>query len=145
MLDDGYFMKIALVEAKRAKERNEVPVGAIVVSQQQVIGKGYNLTEYLTDVTAHAEMQAITAATQFLGSKYLRECTLYVTLEPCPMCAGALQWAQIGRVVFGANDPKRGALAFNPSLFHPITEVIGGIEKESCLHLITSFFKDKRQ
>jgi tRNA(adenine34) deaminase len=145
VLDDVYFMKLALEEARQASRRNEVPVGAIVVSQQQVIGKGHNLTEHLTDVTAHAEMQAITAASQYLGAKYLKDCTLYVTLEPCTMCAGALQWSQISRVVFGASDPKRGAMSFKPTLFHPSTEIIGGIEKDACLHLLTSFFRDKRQ
>ncbi|MFM7565250.1 MAG: nucleoside deaminase [Flavobacteriales bacterium] len=144
MLDDAYFMRLAIEEAKLGLEKDEVPVGALVVSQQQIIGKGHNLTEQLTDVTAHAEMQAITAAAQYLGAKYLRECTLYVTLEPCPMCAGALHWAQMGRVIYGAADPKRGATTFTPSIYHPSTEVQGGVEKDSCLHLLTSFFRDKR-
>jgi tRNA(adenine34) deaminase len=144
MLDDAYFMRLAIEEAKLGLEKDEVPVGALVVSQQQIIGKGHNLTEQLTDVTAHAEMQAITAAAQYLGAKYLRECTLYVTLEPCPMCAGALHWAQMGRVIYGAADPKRGATTFIPSIYHPSTEVQGGVEKDSCLHLLTSFFRDKR-
>ena len=131
MFDDTYFMKKALVEAQIAFELDEIPVGAVVVCQNQIIARAHNLTEQLTDVTAHAEMQAITAAANYLGGKYLTDCTLYVTLEPCVMCAGALGWAQMGRVVFGASDEKRGFKRFAPHALHAKTELIE-IGRASC-------------
>ena len=141
---DQYFMKLALNEAKYALEKDEVPIGAIITSQQQVIAKAHNLTETLNDVTAHAEMLAITAASEALGGKYLTNCTLYVTLEPCPMCAGALNWSQIGRIVFGASDPNRGCSKHSPSILHPKTETTGGIMEEECSSVIKQFFRLKR-
>ena len=143
--NDVYFMQQALQEANKAFEKNEVPVGAVIVSNKQVIARSYNLTEQLTDVTAHAEIQAITAAAQFLGAKYLKGCTMYVTLEPCKMCAGALYWSQIDKVVFGARDEKRGAGIFSPSLYHPSTLVTNGIKKEECQTILKHFFKKKRK
>ena len=142
--DDSYFMRQAILEANKAFDANEVPVGAVVVAGKQVIGRGYNLTEKLHDVTAHAEIQALTAAANFLGAKYLKECTLYVTLEPCPMCAGALYWSQIGKVCYGASDEKRGSTRHYPSLYHPSTDLQGGIEAEQCVHLLRTFFEGKR-
>ena len=142
--DDSYFMRQALLEAEKAMLEGEVPVGAVVVAGNQIIGRGYNLTEKLHDVTAHAEIQAITAAANYLGAKYLKDCSLYVTLEPCPMCAGALYWSQLGKIIFGAPDLKRGAMRHNPSLFHPSTTVIGGIEAAACAKLMRTFFEDKR-
>ena len=144
MFDDQYFMREALKEAVKAYESNEVPVGAVVVSSNKVIGRGHNLTELLHDVTAHAEMQAITAAANHLGAKYLNECTLYVTLEPCTMCAGALYWAQIGRLVYGANDEKRGYSKTTMHALHPKTSVTQGIMQEECAILMSDFFKSKR-
>jgi len=141
---DVYFMKQALYEAQRAGERDEVPIGAVIVCQGRIIGRGHNLTETLTDVTAHAEMQAITAAAQFLGGKYLVDCTLYVTVEPCVMCAGALGWAQISRIVYGAADEKRGFARFAPNALHPKTEVVSGVLEEDCSKLVKDFFKKKR-
>ena len=138
-------MREALREALRAAEEDEVPIGAVIVCKGRIIGKGYNMTERLNDPTAHAEMIAITAATEAMGGKYLNECALYVTVEPCPMCAGALAWAQIGKVVYGASDPKRGFSMFSPSLMHPKTEVVSGILSEECGDLVTSFFKNKRK
>jgi tRNA(adenine34) deaminase len=138
-----YFMKLALVEAQKAFEEGEVPVGAIVVCNNQIIGKGYNLTERLNDVTAHAEMQAITAAANYLGAKYLIDCTLYVTLEPCIMCGGALFWSQISKVVFGATDEKRGYQQAGNSL-HPKTEIVHGILADECSLLVREFFKQLR-
>lgn len=138
-------MREALREARRAAEEDEVPIGAVIVCKGRIIGKGYNMTERLNDPTAHAEMIAITAATEAMGGKYLNECALYVTVEPCPMCAGALAWAQIGKVVYGASDPKRGFSMFSPSLMHPKTEVVSGILSEECGELVTSFFKNKRK
>ena len=143
--NDEYFMQQALQEANKAFEKNEVPVGAVIVSNKQVIARAHNLTEQLTDVTAHAEIQAITAAAQFLGAKYLKGCTMYVTLEPCKMCAGALYWSQIDKVVFGARDEKRGAGIFSPSLYHPSTLVTNGIKKEECQTILKHFFKKKRK
>lgn len=140
---DEHFMKEALKEAHRALERDEVPVGAVVVVNQRVIARGYNLTETLNDVTAHAEMQAITSAADYMGGKYLNECTLYVTLEPCVMCAGALFWSQMKRVVFGAHDPKRGYQSEGARL-HPKTEWLGGVMAEDCGTLLSDFFKSKR-
>lgn len=142
--NDEYFMKKAFSEAVQAFEKGEVPVGAVVVSNRKIIAKAHNLTETLTDVTAHAEMQAVTAATNFLGGKYLDDCTLYVTLEPCAMCAGALGWAQIGKIVFGAFDKKRGYKTFAPKTLHPKTEVVGGMLEAECAKLIQEFFKQKR-
>tara|TARA_B110000444_G_scaffold74530_1_gene70195 strand:- start:2299 stop:2799 length:501 start_codon:yes stop_codon:yes gene_type:complete len=141
--DDVYFMREAIREAVKAYEEDEVPVGAVVVANNKIIARGYNLTERLTDVTAHAEMQAITSASNYLGVKYLKDCTLYVTLEPCAMCAGALFWSQIDRVVFGANDEKRGFNALGIKV-HPKTTVTGGIEEEVCIDLLKDFFRSKR-
>ena len=141
---DEYFMKQALQEALLARKRDEVPVGAVIVCQGRIIARGHNLTETLTDVTAHAEMQAITAAAQFLGGKYLTDCTLYVTVEPCVMCAGALGWAQISRIVYGATDEKRGYFRFAPNALHPKTEVVSGVLEEECSRLMKEFFRAKR-
>lgn len=141
--NDTYFMKRALQEAEMAFEKNEIPVGAVIVINNQIIARAHNLTELLNDVTAHAEMQAFTAASDYLGGKYLKDCTLYVTLEPCQMCAGASYWTQIGKIVFGAHDPKRGFQHFNTQL-HPKTEVIGGILSDECSTLINKFFIQKR-
>ena len=137
-------MKQALLEANKALEKDEVPVGAVIVAKDQVIARGHNLTETLNDVTAHAETQAITAAAEFLGGKYLKGCTLYVTLEPCVMCAGALYWSQIDKVVFGAPDEKRGA-STKGNLYHPKTEVVSGVMEADCASLITNFFESKRK
>ena len=144
MFDDAYFMKKALVEANVAFDMDEIPIGAVVVCQNQIIARAHNLTEQLTDVTAHAEMQAITAAANYLGGKYLTDCTLYVTVEPCVMCAGALGWSQIGRVVFGARDEKRGFQKFAPNALHPKTEVVFGILENECSQLMRDFFQGKR-
>jgi len=144
MFDDVYFMKQAIAEAVKALERNEVPVGAIVVCKDRIIARAHNLTELLNDVTAHAEMQAITAAENVLGAKYLTDCSLYVTLEPCVMCAGAINWAQLGKLVFGAEDEKRGYLKYAPNSLHPKTNVVKGIMAEECSQLIKDFFKKKR-
>lgn len=141
---DERFMRMALEEARLAELDGEVPIGAVIVCNGRVIGRGHNLTETLTDVTAHAEMQAITAAAQTLGGKYLTECTLYVTVEPCLMCAGALGWSQIGRVVYGTGDSKRGYSTFTDSPFHPRTKVQKGLLANECAELITSFFSRKR-
>ncbi|SHI85576.1 nucleoside deaminase [Aquimarina spongiae] len=141
--DDTYFMKKALQEAERAFEKDEVPVGAVIVVSNKIIARAHNLTEMLNDVTAHAEMQAITAAANFLGGKYLNECTMYVTLEPCQMCAGALYWSQIGKVVYGAADEKRGFNSLGAKL-HPKTEMIGGVLQEECSQLLKRFFVEKR-
>ncbi|HRH64935.1 MAG TPA: nucleoside deaminase [Bacteroidia bacterium] len=138
------FMKQALREAHLALDLDEVPVGAIVVCQNRIIGRGHNLTERLNDVTAHAEMQAFTAAANFLGGKYLQECTLYVTLEPCVMCAGAAFWTQIGSLVYGARDPKRGFLNTSKEILHPKTKLIGGILENECGELVKEFFRKKR-
>ncbi len=138
-------MNQALRLAQQAADQGEVPVGALVVTERgQIIGKGYNQTERLGDVTAHAEMLALTAATQTLGGKYLTDCTLYVTLEPCIMCAGALAWAQLDRLVFGASEPKRGFTRFQPSLLHPKTQIVSGILDREAEQLLKSFFKEKR-
>jgi tRNA(adenine34) deaminase len=173
---DDFFMREALKEAAQARERGEVPIGAVVVTgvrganisgsgkiigrcephgqfnagtvpagSGKIIGRGHNLTETLTDPTAHAEMQAITAATATLGGKYLNECTLYVTVEPCPMCAGAMAWAQLGRVVYGAADPKRGYTRFGAAMLHPRTTVTAGVLEDECGDIVTSFFKKLRQ
>lgn len=138
------YMREALREAGYAAQEEEVPIGAVVVCRGRIIGKGHNMTERLGDPTAHAEMIAITAATEAMGGKYLNDCTLYVTVEPCPMCAGALAWSQIGKVVYGAADPKRGFSLFSPSLMHPKTEVSGGVLAEECSSLVSEFFKGRR-
>lgn len=143
MFSHEYFMKMALQEAETAKELDEVPIGCIVVLNDRVIARGHNLTEQLNDVTAHAEMQAITSAANFLGGKYLIGCTMYVTLEPCVMCAGALAWSQISKVVIGARDEKRGFINKNLQL-HPKTEIITGILEKECSDVVKIFFKDKR-
>lgn len=137
-------MKKAFAEAVTAFEKGEIPVGAIVVANGKIIARAHNLTETLNDVTAHAEMQAITAAANFLGGKYLNECTLYVTLEPCVMCAGALGWSQIGKIVYGATDEKRGFQRFAPKALHPKTEITGGVFETECAELMQEFFKQKR-
>lgn len=142
--NDEYFMKKAFSEALLAFDKGEVPVGAVVVSNMQIIARAHNLTETLTDVTAHAEMQAITAAANLLGGKYLNDCTLYVTLEPCVMCAGALGWSQIGKIVFGAYDAKRGYQKFASEAMHPKTVVVGGVFETECSELLQEFFKTKR-
>ena len=144
MEKDELYMKEALKEARAALAEDEIPIGAVIVCKGRIVGKGHNMTERLNDPTAHAEMIAITAATEALGGKYLHECTLYVTVEPCPMCAGALNWAQIGRIVYGAIDPKRGHSLFTPSLLHPKTEVEAGVLAEECGSMVTEFFKKKR-
>ncbi len=145
MEDYGKYMREALLEAEAAAEEDEVPVGAVVVCRGRIIGRGHNMTERLSDPTAHAEMIAITAATEAMGGKYLNDCTIYVTVEPCPMCAGALAWSQIGKVVYGADDPKRGFSLYSPSLMHPKTEVIRGVLAEECGTLVSDFFKKKRK
>ncbi len=142
--DDEYFMKRALAEAEQAFREGEIPVGAVVVCQNKIIARAYNQTETLTDVTAHAEMLAITSATGWLGGKYLTGCTLYVTLEPCVMCAGALGWTQIERIVWGASDPKRGFQKFAPETLHPKTAISGGILANECEALLRSFFEARR-
>lgn len=143
--EDEHFMRLALNEAKKAFDAGEIPIGAIVVSKGKVVGRGYNLTEQLNDVTAHAEMQAFTAAAQTLGGKYLKDCTLYVTIEPCVMCAGASYWTQISRVVYGAKEEKRGFTKINQNLLHPKTLLKGGILSNDCGALMTAFFVDKRK
>ena len=142
--DDERFMLAALDEARAAAERDEVPIGAVVVCKGRIIARAHNLTETLTDVTAHAEMQAITSAAAYLGGKYLTDCTLYVTVEPCLMCAGALGWSQIARVVYGAADDKRGYHTFCASPFHKKTQVTAGVLEAECSQLMTDFFRRKR-
>lgn len=144
IFSDEHFMKQALLEAEAAFERGEVPVGAVVVCRNQVIARAHNQTEQLNDVTAHAEILALTAASNFLGSKYLQDCTLFVTLEPCVMCAGALHWAQLGRLVYGAADDKRGFMQFGKSLLHPRTQVEYGVLLEECSALMKTFFQQRR-
>ena len=144
MTADERYMKMALEEARVAFAQDEIPVGAVVVAHGQVVGKGHNLTETLHDVTAHAEMQAITAAAETLGGKYLTGCTLYVTVEPCVMCAGAIGWSQLGRLVYGATDEKRGFKKFAPQALHPKTEVVSGVLEDECAQLMKDFFKKKR-
>jgi len=141
---DEYFMGKSLLEAKRAFDEGEVPIGCIIVCKNQIIARAHNLTETLTDVTAHAEIQAITAASNLLGGKYLVDCTLYVTVEPCIMCAGALGWSQIGKIVYGAPDPKRGFTQFAPKALHPKTIVVTGVLEEDCAQLLKLFFLIKR-
>ena len=144
MEDDIKYMQMALAEARKALEQKEVPIGAVVVAGGRVSARAHNLPETLTDPTAHAEMQAITIATDYLGGKYLTGCTLYVTVEPCPMCAAALNWAQVSKIVYGADDPRRGYSLFSPSLLHPRTIVTKGILQEECAALMKDFFKEKR-
>lgn len=141
---DELFMRKALEQAQMACDKGEVPVGAVVVCRERIIARAHNLTELLRDVTAHAEMQAVTAAADSLGGKYLDSCTLYVTLEPCTMCAGALGWAQLGRLVYGASDEKRGFRKYAPDTLHPKTEVVAGVLEDECAVLIKDFFKKKR-
>ncbi len=143
MFTDEYYMKMALQEAEAALEQDEVPIGCVVVSNNRVIARAHNLTETLNDVTAHAEMQAITSAANFLGGKYLKDCTLYVTMEPCVMCSGALSWSQVSRVVIGARDEQRGFINKHLSL-HPKTEIITGIMEHECSAIVKDFFKSKR-
>ena len=143
-MTDADFMKMALAEARQAFAEGEVPVGAIVACKGRVIARAHNLTEALTDVTAHAEMQAITAAASWLGGKYLTDCTLYVTVEPCTMCAGAIAWAQVSRLVWGVDDEKRGFRRFAPDALHPRTEVVSGILSDECAALMQQFFKERR-
>lgn len=142
---DEQFMRHALHEADRAEEEGEIPIGAIVVCAGKIIARAHNLTERLNDVTAHAEMQAITAAANLLGGKYLTDCTLYVTVEPCPMCAGALGWAQVKRVVYGARDEKKGYRRYAPNVLHPKAEVVYGVLEEECRERMQTFFKAKRR
>lgn len=142
--DDIRYMQMALDEATKAYDQGEVPVGAVVVCKGRVIARAHNLTEMLTDVTAHAEMQAVTSAANFLGGKYLVDCTLYVTVEPCVMCAGALGWAQLGRLVYGTVDDKRGFQRFAPQALHPKTEVVSGVLAEECAALMKQFFSQRR-
>ena len=144
LISDEYFMKKALEEAFKAQEIDEVPVGAVIVHENRIIAKGHNLTEKLTDFTAHAEMQVFTSASEFLNSKYLNKCTLYVTLEPCVMCAGAAYWTRIGRLVFGTNDKRRGFERIKEPLLHPKTIVTKGVLEEDCSQIISDFFKKKR-
>lgn len=148
LLDDNYFMGLALAEARSAAAAGEIPIGAVVVASQRVIGRGHNQTEALADVTAHAEMLAIGAAAQNLGGKYLADCTLYVTVEPCTMCAGALGWSQIARIVYGCDDPRRGFSSIcrhDASPFHPRTEVAAGVRADECRQLMQDFFREKRK
>jgi tRNA(adenine34) deaminase len=145
LLNDEYWMRQALKEATYALEDDEVPIGAVIVCQDKIIGKGHNQTERLKDVTAHAEMLAITAAASYLGAKFLEDCTLYVSVEPCPMCAAALRWARIGRVVYGAADPKAGYSQFGSKMFHPKTEINHGSLEHECSILMKEFFQSKRE
>lgn len=144
LYDDKYYMRRAIDEAKIALEKGEVPVGAVIVSNQKIIARSHNLTETLNDVTAHAEMQVFTAAAEFLCGKYLHDCTLYVTIEPCVMCTGASYWTQLNKIVYGAKDPKRGASKLNIKLSHPKTKIIFGVLKEECGELMQKFFNSKR-
>lgn len=144
LMEDEHYMRMALDEARFAADNGEIPVGAVVVTHGRVVGKGHNMTEALCDVTAHAEMQAITAAAQTLGGKYLTDCTLYVTVEPCLMCAGAIAWSQLRRIVYGASDPKRGYSVFTSSPFHPRSVVVSGVLAEECAALMSGFFSAKR-
>lgn len=145
LFDDEYFMREAIKEARRALDEDEIPIGAVVVCQNRIVGRGHNQTERLNDVTAHAEMLALTSATQMLGGKYLENCTMYVTVEPCCMCAGALAWSQLSRLVYGATDPKRGYASRTPSILHPKTEVKVGVNADECSRLVLDFFAQKRR
>lgn len=142
--NEKHFMNEALKEAQKALENDEVPVGCVIVCENEIIARAHNLTERLNDVTAHAEMQAFTSATDFLGGKYLNECSLYVTLEPCIMCAGASYWAQLKRIVYGAKDVKRGYSQLTQNVLHPKTEIVSGVMKDECSKLLTDFFERKR-
>lgn len=142
---DEYYMRLALAEAAKAAERDEVPVGAVIVAGKTVIARAHNLTETLNDPTAHAEMQAITAATAHLGGKYLTDCSIYITVEPCVMCAGALAWSQIATVVYGASDPKKGYTTTSPGILHPKTGVRTGVLSEDCSEIMKKFFRKKRE
>ncbi|MFC3559983.1 nucleoside deaminase [Pedobacter jamesrossensis] len=142
--EDIHYMKLAIAEAQKAMAEDEIPIGAIVVSKNRIIGRGYNLTERFNDVTAHAEMQAFTSASQTIGGKYLTDCTLYVTVEPCVMCAGASYWTQISRIVYGTREEKRGFLSKGVNLLHPKTELKGGILGEECASMMKNFFAKKR-
>ena len=144
MTTDEKYMAIALEEARMALVQDEIPIGAVVVADDKVIGRGHNLTETLHDVSAHAEMQAITAAEEWLGGKYLDKCSLYVTVEPCVMCAGAIGWSQLGRLIYGASDEKRGFQRFAPKALHPKTVVFSGVLEDECATLMKNFFKGKR-
>lgn len=144
IFDDDYYMRLALNEAQNAANEGEVPVGAVIVCKERIIAKTHNLTERLNDVTAHAELLAITAASSALGGKYLSDCTLYVTLEPCVMCAGALAWSQIGKLVFGASDPHRGFKRIQPDILHKRTEIVKGVLEKECSDVVKHFFKSKR-
>lgn len=143
-MTDTDYMKQALIEAQKAYEQDEVPIGAVIVCKGRIIARAHNLTEMLNDVTAHAEMQAITAAANNIGGKYLNDCTLYVTVEPCPMCAGAIGWSQLGKLVYGAEDEKRGYRRYAPDVLHPKTEVVSGVCAEEATSLMKEFFKNKR-
>jgi len=143
--EDEHFMRLAINEAQKALAAQEIPIGAIVMANGKIVGRGHNLTEQLNDVTAHAEMQAFTSASQTLGGKYLKNCTLYVTIEPCIMCAGASYWTQLSRIVYGANEPKRGYTKIEQNILHPKTLVKGGVLAEECGLLMSNFFKDKRK
>ena len=145
MKEDEIYMRQALAEARAAAAEGEIPIGAVIVCKGRVIARAHNLTERLHDVTAHAEMQAITAASEYLGGKYLTDCTLYVTVEPCPMCAGALGWSQISRVVYGTGDEKRGFLTYAPRTIHPRTTLQGGVLEEECKALMQEFFRSRRK
>jgi len=145
MFTHEYYMQQALIEAQKAFDRDEVPIGAIVVCNDTIIARTHNLTETLNDVTAHAEMQAITSAADYIGGKYLDQCTLYVTVEPCPMCAGALYWAQLGSLVYAASDDKRGFIRMSPHVLHPKTKVISGVKQNEAAQLMVSFFARKRK
>jgi tRNA(adenine34) deaminase len=144
-LNDQYFMKQALKEAELALSKDEVPVGAVIVHDKRIIARAHNLTETLNDVTAHAEMQAFTSASDFIGGKYLKDCTLYVTLEPCIMCAGASYWTQISKIVFGSKDEKRGFQNLSKKILHPSTQILGGILEDECSKILKDFFKKKRK
>lgn len=143
--NDEYYMGKALEQARKGASEGEIPIGAVIVCQGKIIARGHNLTETLKDTTAHAEMLSITTATNFLGGKYLDDCTIYVTVEPCPMCAAALAWSQIARVVYGAPDAKRGYSLFSPSLLHPKTEVTKGVMEKECSEIVSNFFKTLRK
>ena len=143
--NDEYYMGKALEQARKGASEGEIPIGAVIVCQGKIIARGHNLTETLKDTTAHAEMLSITTATNFLGGKYLNDCTIYVTVEPCPMCAAALAWSQIARVVYGASDSKRGYSLFSPSLLHPKTEVTKGVMEKECSETVSNFFKTLRK
>lgn len=144
VFSDEFFMKEALKEARKAFEEDEIPIGAVIVCNNRIIARAHNLTERLNDVTAHAEMQAFTAASSFLGAKYLNDCTLYVTIEPCIMCAGASYWAQIGNIVYGAIDPKKGYSTVETSVLHPKTKIVKGVLEKECAEIMKDFFKKKR-